>query len=242
MNNREEKLKDLIQKVEAWAEERNLIKFEYADKQYLKFLEETGELARALLKNDVPEIWDANGDMCITVIILAKQLGIKLETKLYEAEVCGVISPYDFVNLVTPSYVAWEFFSIADAVVKSHGYDLVECLEVAYNVISKRTGKLVDGSYVKDDSITEQYLLDFGFTKVVSEFGDCFDVEYTLETKDVFFVYDEDWSLSIADNRNTYENTAKYLTPNKELTNKIHLWQNIFKSLTGKDTYEKEYK
>jgi len=151
MNNREEKLKDLIQKVEAWAEERNLIKFENADKQYLKFLEETGELARALLKNDIDEIIDSNGDFCVCVIILAKQLGIKLETQLYESEVCGVISPYDFVNLVSPSYVAWEFFSIADAVIKSHGYDLVECLEVAYNVISKRTGKTLNGVYIKDN-------------------------------------------------------------------------------------------
>lgn len=162
MNNREEKLKDLIQKVEAWAEERNLIKFEYADKQYLKFLEETGELARALLKNDVPEIQDGSGDFFICIIILAKQLGIKLETQLYEGEVSEVvISLYDFVNLVSPNYVAIEFIEVADAVIKSHGYDLVDCLEIAYNVISKRTGKLVDGSYVKDDSITEEYLLAF---------------------------------------------------------------------------------
>jgi len=148
--NREEKLKDLIQKVEAWAEERNLIKFENADKQYLKFLEETGELARALLKNDTFEATDGVGDFCVCVIVLAKQLGIKLETTLYEGEVDGIISLYDFVNLVTPSYVAWEFFSIADAVVKSHGYDLVECLEVAYNVISKRTGKTLNGTFIKD--------------------------------------------------------------------------------------------
>lgn len=148
--NREEKLKDLIQKVEAWAEERNLIKFENADKQYLKFLEETGELARALLKNDVPEIVDSSGDFFICVIILSKQLGIKLETQLYEGEVDGVISLYDFVNLVSPNYVAIEFIEVADAVIKSHGYDFVECLEVAYNVISKRTGRTIGGTFIKD--------------------------------------------------------------------------------------------
>lgn len=150
MNNREEKLKDLIEKVEAWAEERNLLKFENASKQYLKFLEETGELSRAILKNDVPEIVDASGDFCVCVIILAKQLGVKLETKMYDEEVDGVISLYDFVNLVSPSYVAWEFFSVADAVVKSHGYDLVECLDIAYNVISKRTGRTLNGTFIKD--------------------------------------------------------------------------------------------
>jgi phosphoribosyl-ATP pyrophosphohydrolase len=31
-----------------------------------------------------------------------------------------------------------------------HGYTLEECLQVAYDVISKRTGKMVDGVFVKD--------------------------------------------------------------------------------------------
>jgi len=30
------------------------------------------------------------------------------------------------------------------------GLNLLECLESAYNVISKRTGKMVDGTFVKD--------------------------------------------------------------------------------------------
>lgn len=32
------------------------------------------------------------------------------------------------------------------------GLSLVECLESAYNVISKRTGKMVDGQFVKDQN------------------------------------------------------------------------------------------
>jgi len=30
------------------------------------------------------------------------------------------------------------------------GLNLVECLESAYNIISKRTGKMIDGKFVKD--------------------------------------------------------------------------------------------
>ena len=30
------------------------------------------------------------------------------------------------------------------------GLNLVECLESAYNVISKRTGKMIDGQFIKD--------------------------------------------------------------------------------------------
>jgi NTP pyrophosphatase (non-canonical NTP hydrolase) len=32
------------------------------------------------------------------------------------------------------------------------GLKLTDCLESAYNVISKRTGKMVDGQFVKDDT------------------------------------------------------------------------------------------
>ena len=242
MNNREEKLKDLIQKVEAWAEERNLIKLENAPKQYLKFLEETGELARALLKNDVPEIIDSFGDVLVTVIILAKQLGKPLSTNLYSSsyDVEGELSPYEFVNLLSTYYVSEEIIDVIDLVAKSHGYDSVECLEVAYNVISKRTGKVINGSYVKDDWITEEYLLNFGFTKVEEIHEEYHSVYYQLETKEVFFSYSDDWSLAIADSKKSFEKTSNYITPNKELTNKVHLWQQLFKSLTGKDTYVRE--
>jgi NTP pyrophosphatase (non-canonical NTP hydrolase) len=34
------------------------------------------------------------------------------------------------------------------------GLELLECLESAYNVISKRTGKMVDGQFVKDETAT----------------------------------------------------------------------------------------
>lgn len=33
---------------------------------------------------------------------------------------------------------------------KMQGLSLEECLESAYNVISKRTGKMIDGQFVKD--------------------------------------------------------------------------------------------
>jgi NTP pyrophosphatase (non-canonical NTP hydrolase) len=33
---------------------------------------------------------------------------------------------------------------------KMQGLDIVECLDGAYNVIAKRTGKMIDGVFVKD--------------------------------------------------------------------------------------------
>lgn len=36
------------------------------------------------------------------------------------------------------------------AIAEVCGWTLEECLQVAYDVISKRTGKMVDGVFVKD--------------------------------------------------------------------------------------------
>ena len=67
-------------------------------------MEEAGELAEALLKNDKPEVIDAIGDMVVVLTNLAK-----LE-KL----------------------------------------DIEDCIDNAYTSISKRTGKMMNGTFVKN--------------------------------------------------------------------------------------------
>lgn len=37
------------------------------------------------------------------------------------------------------------------------GLKLEECLESAYNVIAKRKGKMIDGQFVKEDSVLNDY-------------------------------------------------------------------------------------
>lgn len=93
---------------------------------------------------------------------------------------------------------------------------------------------------VEPIEISEKYLLDFGFTKVEEIHEEYHSIDYELETKGIFFSYSDDWSLAIADSKKSFTDTHRYLTPNKELTNKVHLWQQIFKSLTGKDKYVRE--
>jgi NTP pyrophosphatase (non-canonical NTP hydrolase) len=87
-----------------WAKERDLLKPENATKQFMKLVEEVGELSNAILKNNEDEIADAIGDIQVVMIILSVQLG------------------YD--------------------------YDL--CLKSAYQTIKNRTGKTVNGTFIKD--------------------------------------------------------------------------------------------
>ena len=91
--------------IRKWAEERGLYDKGDAKTQYLKLMEEAGELGRALLKDDLPEQIDAIGDMVVVLTNLAELIDVPIE----------------------------------------------ECIESAYEVISKRTGSMVNGTFVKNN-------------------------------------------------------------------------------------------
>jgi len=67
---------DLIRQ---WADERGIYKNGDSKTQYVKLMEESGELARAILKNDKPELIDAIGDMMVVLTNLAALEGLKVE-------------------------------------------------------------------------------------------------------------------------------------------------------------------
>src|SRR5699024_11565832 len=73
-----EKMNNLLMKTKAWAKVRNL---DTADpnKQMLKLIEEVGELAQGMAKNDLDLIVDAIGDVQVVLVILAEQLGLSVE-------------------------------------------------------------------------------------------------------------------------------------------------------------------
>jgi NTP pyrophosphatase (non-canonical NTP hydrolase) len=91
--------------IRAWANERGLYDKGDPKTQYIKLMEETGEIGRAILKNDTEQIIDGIGDAVVVLTNLAELCGVPIE----------------------------------------------ECIQEAYNVISKRTGKMVNGTFVKDN-------------------------------------------------------------------------------------------
>ena len=88
-----------------WAATRGLYDEGDSNTQYVKLQEEAGELAKALLKNDQPEIVDAIGDIVVVLTNLAHL----------------------------------------------QGYDIEYCIDEAYKVIANRTGKMINGTFVKDN-------------------------------------------------------------------------------------------
>ena len=75
---------DLIRQ---WANERGIYRNGDAKTQFIKLQEETGELARAILKNNQEELIDAIGDAVVVLTNLAALEGLKIEdcvTSAYE--------------------------------------------------------------------------------------------------------------------------------------------------------------
>ena len=72
----EENVYDLIR---TWATNKGIYKSGDSKTQYIKLMEEAGELAQAILKNDEPEVIDAIGDMVVVLTNLAKLRGHNIE-------------------------------------------------------------------------------------------------------------------------------------------------------------------
>jgi NTP pyrophosphatase (non-canonical NTP hydrolase) len=95
---------NIFDKIRAWAGERGIYDSGDTKTQFVKLMEEAGELGRGVLAEDQDEIIDAIGDMVVVLTNLAK-----LE-----------------------------------------GYNIEECINSAYKVISDRKGKMVNGTFVKE--------------------------------------------------------------------------------------------
>ena len=67
----------LIKKVKRWAADKNLLRRNNANSQMLKVMEEIGETAGALARNNIDDVKDGIGDSFVTLIILSYQLGLE---------------------------------------------------------------------------------------------------------------------------------------------------------------------
>ena len=75
----------MFQQIRDWAQERGLYDSGNTVTQYVKLQEECGELAKALLKDDQPEVIDSIGDIVVVLTNLAHQRGTHIETCISSA-------------------------------------------------------------------------------------------------------------------------------------------------------------
>ena len=99
--------KCIFPSIRSWAQERGLYAKGDVKTQYVKLQEEAGEVARAIIKNDIAELKDGIGDMVVVLTNLAHLADLKIE----------------------------------------------DCIQAAYDVISKRKGSMINGSFVKNETL-----------------------------------------------------------------------------------------
>ncbi|MBZ1529778.1 MazG-like family protein [Leuconostoc mesenteroides] len=76
---------DLNKKVVEWGKARNIVGSENTPKQFIKVIEEVGELSAGINKRDEEKIIDSMGDIQVTLILLAADLGIDYNGSLEAA-------------------------------------------------------------------------------------------------------------------------------------------------------------
>lgn len=65
--------------IRVWAHQRNIIEGSTPQAQFVKLIEEIGELANGISKNRADEIRDGLGDAVVVLTILASQYAYRLE-------------------------------------------------------------------------------------------------------------------------------------------------------------------
>lgn len=133
-----------------WAKERNILDRSCAPKQRLKLMEEIGEAAVALLKNDLVGLKDAIGDICVVLIILAGQVGEKITDSNFDPDGFCFEGETDAGLLSAISYSEYTGFFYVVELAGRHNLTLIECVEAAWNEIKDRKGKTENGVFIKE--------------------------------------------------------------------------------------------
>jgi NTP pyrophosphatase (non-canonical NTP hydrolase) len=138
-------LQELDQLIINWSIEKGITNFE---KQKLKFVEEVGEMAGEILKNDTDKLKLEIGDVYVSLVILRKMYGKDLfvESIVCDSAIDGIFRLQKAVHL--------DCYHLAQGylqdICKDLKLDLTECVNLTYNKISERNGVTIDGSFFKD--------------------------------------------------------------------------------------------
>jgi NTP pyrophosphatase (non-canonical NTP hydrolase) len=140
-------MKKLSQLIQEWANEKGI---NNETKQELKLIEELGELAKEINSGDKEKQKGELGDCFVVLVVLA---GIRGEELEFSDERISYEKPRIYIEKIIKDAfhfncsiaIAW----LTDLAIHL-GHDLEECGQIAYDKISKRTGKTLDGQFYKD--------------------------------------------------------------------------------------------
>lgn len=159
-------LTQLIKNIENWAEARNLIEGSTPKKQFIKLMEEFGELCSGVSKNKIDVVKDSIGDCFVVTVILKCQfktnlfisprsLNKNLDVSLILARIArdAALIPKDNLS----EHVKFEIIS---GIIRNLmnisillDVDFESCVQAAWDEIKDRKGRMIDGVFVKEGDL-----------------------------------------------------------------------------------------
>lgn len=158
---------NLEEKVQQWFVDRNLHEANPV-KQFLKLMEESGELFEGIAKDKSELIYDALGDIQVVMIGLEQQIknGAQISANQQELELLLMVSSLGNIAQKLYAHICHNETQIPlikadlmflDSVISTvsfcNGTTAENCLEEAYKVIKDRKGKMIDGVFVKEEDL-----------------------------------------------------------------------------------------
>jgi hypothetical protein len=162
-------LQELTEKIIKWGEDKGIYENSTYQHQLNKTLEEVTELHKAIIENDVDEVKDAIGDIYVTLVMASQfeehimdaiefrydehNAGLSIDESLeelhYILECLAHLMNYYKKNSIEDNAIS--ILICLKIITFNFNIHFIDCIEHAYNVISKRKGKMIDGQFVKDE-------------------------------------------------------------------------------------------
>ena len=172
-------IQELVPLIQEWAKERKIYEELTPFDQLIKTHEEVGELIKACYDNDKPAIQDVIGDTMICLINYCyfvfknKDYAIESINTKYMFDSFEGSSTINYLGYIAKTLIGLfneEFllqennncprnvffrlshiFQLLEKIAQDENTTLEECLNIAYNEIKNRTGKMINGKFVKDE-------------------------------------------------------------------------------------------
>lgn len=176
--------------IKLWAQDRNLIEGSTFAKQSGKLFEEVGEMALHINKGadkeggDVP---DDIGDVTVVLTIMCAQAGVDVEKYIgvdqqnpnaANMDKNGLLTVLNMglaafamaqfsenqtelqESVETSEKILCDIFIVLEEMASRYGTNLRGCLEISYNEIKDRKGRMIDGVFVKEADLPKPVLAD----------------------------------------------------------------------------------
>lgn len=167
-------IKELIKNIEQWGKDRELDKKGTVKGQQVKTAEEMAELIIGISKDNIEVIKDSIGDVIVTLIIgnmIDKKYDFKeifekafsdferLEKSFIDLEKIQVIESLTSHLLLIERY-AYSYDLYLGNIIYSlirisniYRLEIKDCLAAAYEEIAGRKGKMINGTFVKEEDL-----------------------------------------------------------------------------------------